>query len=73
MTEQLEEKSNELTTVQDNLHIMNKARHDLEIRLEDEHKRNQNLIEQLNMRDEALDKRQQEINELEKNVQELTR
>ena len=52
---------------------MNKARHDLEIKLEDENKRNTNLIEQLNMRDEALDKRQVEINDLEKQVQELTR
>ena len=57
-SEQLTGKTAELTTVQDNLHVMNKARHDLEIKLEDENKRNQNLLEQLNMRDEALDKRQ---------------
>lgn len=73
VSEQLEDRTKELTSVQDNLHLMNKARHDLEIKLEDENKRNTNLIEQLNMRDEALDKRQVEINDLEKQVQELTR
>ena len=45
MSEQLAEKTTELVTVQDNLHLMNKARHDLEIKLEDENKRNSNLIE----------------------------
>lgn len=43
--EQLSDKTTELTSVQDNLHVMNKARHDLEIKLEDENKRNANLLE----------------------------
>ena len=73
MSEQLEDKTKELTKVQDNLHLMNKARHDLEIKLEDENKRNANLIEQNSMKDDQLEKRQQEINDLEKQVQELTR
>lgn len=52
---------------------MNKARHDLENKLSEEVERNKHLLEQVQIRDETLDKRQNEINDLEKQCQELTR
>ena len=59
--------------MQDNLHKMNKARHDLENKLSEEVERNKHLLEQVQIRDDTLDKRQGEINDLEKQCQELTR
>jgi len=71
--ELLADKTEELTNVQDNLHKMNKARHDLENKLAEEVERNKHLLEQVQLRDDTLDKRQGEINDLEKQNQELTR
>ena len=55
------------------LHKMNKARHDLEIKLQDEIERNKSLQEVVTLRDETLEKRAQEIEELDKKVIDLER
>ena len=52
---------------------MNKARHDLEIKLQDEIERNKSLQEVVTLRDETLEKRAQEIEELDKKVIDLER
>jgi predicted nuclease with TOPRIM domain len=55
----------------DKLHAMNKARHEMQTKLHDEHDRNKNLSDVVNLKDELLDKRQSEIEELDKKVNEL--
>ena len=55
----------------DKLHSMNKARHEIENKLQDEHDRNKSLSDVVNLKDDLLDKRQQEIEELDKRVNEL--
>ena len=59
--------------VVDKLHKMNKARHDLEIKLQDEIERNRSMAEVVNLKDETLEKRAQEIEELDKKVIDLER
>ena len=50
---------------------MNKARHEIETKLQDEHERNRTLSDVVNLKDELLDKRQSEIEELDKRQNEL--
>lgn len=50
---------------------MNKARHEIETKLQDEHDRNINLLNIVDLKDELLDKRQVEVEELDKKVAEL--
>ena len=59
--------------VVDKLHKMNKARHDLEIKLQDEIERNRSMAEVVNLKDETLEKRAAEIEELDKKVIDLER
>ena len=54
----------------DKLHTMNKARHEIEAKLQDEHERNKNLSDVVNLKDEILDRRQTEIEELDKKLNE---
>lgn len=49
---------------------MNKARHEIETKLQDEHDRNKNLSDVVNLKDELLDKRQTEIEDLDKKLTE---
>ena len=55
----------------DKLHSMNKARHEIENKLQDEHDRNKNLSDVVNLKDDLLDKRQSEIEDLDKKINEL--
>lgn len=73
MEEQLNTTREDHEDVVDKLHKMNKARHDLEIKLQDEIERNKNLAEVVSIRDETLEKRAQEIEELDKKVIDLER
>lgn len=50
---------------------MNKARHEIETKLQDEHDRNKNLQDVVNLKDDLLDKRTSEIEDLDKKVNEL--
>ena len=50
----------------DKLHAMNKARHEIETKLQDEHERNKGLSDVVNMKEELLDQRQKDIEELDK-------
>ena len=50
---------------------MNKARHDIESKLQDEHDRNRSLSEVVILKDEQLDKRQVEIDEMDKKINDL--
>ena len=73
MEEQLNTTREDHEDAVDKLHKMNKARHDLEIKLQDEIERNKNLAEVVSLRDETLEKRAQEIEELDKKVIDLER
>ena len=73
MEEQLNTTREDHEDVVDKLHKMNKARHDLEIKLQDEIERNKNLAEVVSLRDETLEKRATEIEELDKKVIDLER
>ena len=55
----------------DKLHAMNKARHEIETKLQDEHDRNKSLSDVVNLRDDLLEKRQQEIESLDKQINDL--
>ena len=55
----------------DKLHTMNKARHDIETKLQDEHERNKNLTEVVNLKEGLLDERSKDIEELDKKQNEL--
>ena len=55
----------------DKLHAMNKARHEIETMLQDEHERNKGLSDVVNMKEELLDQRQKDIEELDKKQNEL--
>ena len=57
MEEQLNTTREDHEDVVDKLHKMNKARHDLEIKLQDEIERNKSLAEVVSLRDETLEKR----------------
>jgi len=50
---------------------MNKARHEIETKLQDEHERNKSLSDVVNLKEELLEKRQGEIEELDKKQNEL--
>jgi len=50
---------------------MNKARHEIETKLQDEHDRNKSLSDVVNIKDELLDKRTTDIEELDKKQNEL--
>ena len=49
---------------------MNKARHEIETKLQDEHERNKNLCQVVALKDDVLDKRQIEIEDLDKKLNE---
>ena len=55
----------------DKLHHMNKARHDIETKLQDEHERNKSLNLVVNSKEELLDARSKDIEELDKKLNEL--
>ena len=55
----------------DKLHAMNKARHEIETKLQDEHERNKGLTEVVNMKEGLLDERSKDIEELDKKQNEL--
>ena len=57
----------------DKLHRMNKARHDLETKLTDEIERNRSLQDIVRLKEEAIIKRQQEIEDLDRRVIEVER
>ena len=63
MEEQLTTTRADHEDVVDKLHKMNKARHDLEIKLQDEIERNRSMAEVVNLKDETLEKRTAEIEE----------
>lgn len=71
MEEQLTQTRGDHDDLVDKLHAMNKARHEIETKLQDEHERNKNLSDVVNLKDELLDKRQMEIEELDKKQNEL--
>ena len=73
MEEQLTTTRADHEDVVDKLHKMNKARHDLEIKLQDEIDRNRSMAEVVTLKDETLEKRAAEIEELDKKVIELER
>ena len=73
MEEQLNTTREDHEDVVDKLHKMNKARHDLEIKLQDEIERNKSLAEVVSLRDETLERRAGEIEELDKKVIDLER
>lgn len=50
---------------------MNKARHDIETKLQDEHERNKSLNLVVNSKEELLDARSKDIEELDKKLNEL--
>ena len=50
---------------------MNKARHEIETKLQDEHDRNKNLQDVVNLKDDQIEKRTSEIEDLDKKVNEL--
>ena len=70
MDEQLTQTRSDHDDLVDKLHAMNKARHEIETKLQDEHDRNKSLSDVVNLKDDLLDKRQQEIEELDKRNQE---
>lgn len=72
MEEQLTATRTDHDDLVDKLHSMNKARHEIENKLQDEHDRNKSLSDVVNLKDDLLDKRQSEIEELDKKVNELT-
>lgn len=63
----------EYDDVVDKLHKVTKARHDLETQLRDEIERNRSLQEVVNLKEETLEKRVLDIDELEKKMLELER
>lgn len=71
MEEQLTQTRADHDDLVDKLHAMNKARHEIETKLQDEHDRNKNLSDVVNLKDDLLDKRQGEIEELDKKQNEL--
>ena len=71
MEEQLNQTRADHDDLVDKLHTMNKARHEIETKLQDEHDRNKSLSDVVNLKDEILDKRQAEIEDLDKKVNEL--
>ena len=73
MEEQLTTTRADHDDVVDKLHKMNKARHDLEIKLQDEIDRNRSMAEVVTLKDETLEKRAAEIEELDKKVIDLER
>ena len=68
MEEQLASSRADHDGMVDKLHQMNKARHDLENKHQDEVDRNKSLADNVNMKEEQLDKRQQEIEEMDKKL-----
>lgn len=69
----LEQMRKEYDDVVDKLHKVTKARHDLETQLRDEIERNRSLQEVVNLKEETLEKRVADIDELEKKMLELER
>jgi hypothetical protein len=55
------------------LHITNKVRHDTEVKLGEEIEKNHSLQEMLKLKEETLNKRAQEIDELDRKQIELER
>jgi septal ring factor EnvC (AmiA/AmiB activator) len=64
----LAEKKREYDDVVDKLHRVTKARHELENQLRDEVERNKQMQDVLKIKDETLDKRIQDIDDLEKKL-----
>jgi septal ring factor EnvC (AmiA/AmiB activator) len=64
----LAEKTREYDDVVDKLHRVTKARHELENQLRDEVERNKQMQDVLKIKDETLDKRIQDIDDLEKKL-----
>ena len=71
MEEQLIQTRADHDDLVDKLHAMNKARHEIETKLQDEHDRNKSLSDVVNIKDELLDKRTTDIEELDKKQNEL--
>ena len=71
MEEQLTATRSDHDDLVDKLHAMNKARHEIETKLQDEHDRNKSLSDVVNLRDDLLEKRQQEIESLDKQINDL--
>jgi len=67
----LEQTRKECDDAVDKLHKTNKARHDLETKLHDEIERNRSLQEVVQLKEETLEKRSAEIEELDKKVMDL--
>ena len=57
----------------DKLHKMNKARHDLETKLTDELERNRSLQDIVRLKEEAIIKRQQELEDMDRKIIDLER
>jgi hypothetical protein len=57
----------------DKLHKMNKARHDLEFKLTDEIERNRSLQDIVRLKEEAIIKRQQELEDMDRKIIEFER
>lgn len=72
MEEQLQQTRTDHDDLVDKLHIMSKAHHEIELKLKDEHERNKNLTDVVNLKDELLDKRQADLEEADKKINELT-
>lgn len=71
MEEQLTQTKADHDDLVDKLHSMNKARHDIETKLQDEHERNKSLNLVVNSKEELLDARSKDIEELDKKLNEL--
>jgi SMC interacting uncharacterized protein involved in chromosome segregation len=61
--EQYENTKKDLDSVIDKLHIVNKVRHETEVRLNEEFNKNRNLMEIIKDKDDILNKRTVELEE----------
>ena len=72
MKEQLDATRTDHDELVEKLHTMNKSRHELENKLQDEHDRNKRLEDKLHQQEDILEKRMQDIEESDKRINEMT-
>lgn len=72
MKEQLDATRTDHDDLVEKLHTMNKARHELENKLQDEHDRNKRLEDKLHHQEDILEKRMADIEESDKRINEMT-
>ena len=72
MKEQLDATRTDHDDLVEKLHTMNKSRHELENKLQDEHDRNKRLEDKLHQQEDILEKRMADIEESDKRINEMT-